>query len=133
VKLKIGNLEFSDLTILELKEIVSLYGSPEAQLADDANVQTNAPRVDNLPHAGHADKVLLQKLLEAGPAGVSTDAIGEILQRRGRALPTALEAWSRRVGLKEGTIDPFEPCRVGTKRHYRIKTNLLEVARRIAG
>ncbi|HKQ48607.1 MAG TPA: hypothetical protein VJZ71_11100 [Phycisphaerae bacterium] len=132
MKVKIGNIEFSDLTPEELDEIVARYGSIELASAATSNLDSSRSGSGRLTGAGHADTVLLHKFVESATTGLSTNEIAEMLQRRGRALPKAVEAWARRVGLKEGTLDPFEYCRVGTKRHIRIKQSVLEVAKRLA-
>lgn len=134
MKVKIGNIEISDVTLEELDQLVERYGNSAFEPQGD---KPNRPKQqsDALPAGvGAADTVLLRKLVEAGTNGVTTIDIGTILGRQGKAARPALKEWSKRVGLvTDDSLEAFEEARVGTQRGLRLKTSLIEVARHIMG
>jgi hypothetical protein len=140
MKIKIGPVEVTDLTVDELYVLLDRYaGKTEASpdvtrtVADSTN--RPAPGNGSGQSGGHADRVVLEKLVRSGNAGVPTQDLGEILGRRGKAIRGGLHEWAGRVGLiQDVTIDPFEECRAeGTRRGVRLKPSLLPVAERILG
>ena len=132
MKVRIGNIEISDISLEELDEIVTRYGGATGENISEVRIQSPQKTHGLPPGTKHADLVLLTKIVDAGSSGVAAQEVGEILQRQGKALPSAVEAWARRVGLMDGTIVPYEYCRVGTRKHIRIKAALIDVAKRMA-
>lgn len=97
-------------------------GKPARQKDASASNQTS----------GAADTVLLRKMVEAGTTGMTTDDIGTILGRRGKAARRALDEWAKRIGLiTDDNMDAFEFARVGTRRGWRMKSSLLDVAKHL--
>ena len=136
MKVKIGNLEISDVTVEDLDELVRRYGGASIESVHKAD--QNKPTRDlvagkAVPGSSAADKVVLQKLVEAGSNGVPTNVLGEILGRRGRGARNALRNWSKRVGLgSDNNLDTFEDCRSGTQRGLRLKESFRDVAKHIS-
>jgi hypothetical protein len=130
MKVKIGNLEITDVTPDELDELVKRYGGTGS---GDAMIEkpTAGGTSVSLP-SGAADTVLLKKLVEAGAVGLTTIEVGDILGRRGKATRPALTEWATRIGLtSDENLEPFEDSRVGTQRGLRLKSSLLDVARHL--
>jgi len=135
MKVRIGQLEISDVSIEELDELVNRYGgdggsSPPAKAGGKSPVN---PKIANSGGGGHQDAVLLKNFVDGADLGVEAKTVGEILGRRGKATRGAIREWAKRIGLSQEGVDPFEPCRLGTKRAFRIKPSLLEVAKSISG
>lgn len=140
MKIKIGPIEVSDLTLDELYALLDRYaesaelsGSPASTGADSTN-RTESGVSNGGGHQGsHADRVVLEKLVRSENAGVPTKDLGDILGKRGKAIRGGLQSWAGRVGLiQDDNIDPFEECRAdGTRRGVRLKPSLLSVAEKI--
>ena len=134
MKVRIGSIEISDVTLEDLDELVKRYGNA----AFEPQAEQKPARKTHSEHslvAGTeaADTVLLKKLVEAGGTGLTTIEIGTILGRRGKAARPALKEWGRRIGLTaDDNLEVFEDARVGTQRGLRIKLGLLDVARHIS-
>ena len=140
MKIKIGPIEVSDLSLDELYALLDRYadgaelpGTPANVSKDGANHADGGVGGGNGPAASHADRVVLEKLVRSGDAGVPTQDLGEILGRRGKAIRRGLQSWAVRVGLiQDDGIDPFDECRAdGTRRGVRLKASLLPVAEKI--
>jgi len=131
MKVRIGNLEITDITPEELDELVKRYGGAVPTTQDVAPTPPTYNSHEPIGQ-GAADTVLLRKLVEAGSEGVTTIDIGDILRRRGKAARPALRDWAKRIGLApDETIDVFEDARVGTQRGLRLKSSILDVARHL--
>lgn len=140
MKIKIGPIEVSDLSLDEFYALLDRYadgaelsGTPAKTSADNTHNTDAGGGSGNGHSANHADRVVLEKLVRSGSAGVPTQDLGEILGRRGKAIRGALQGWAGRVGLvQDDGIDPFEECRAdGTRRGVRLKPSLLPVAEKI--
>jgi hypothetical protein len=129
MKVKIGIIEISDVTMDELDAIVSRYGDVIA--AGDVVPRVPKNQNSDVPEVAAADTVLLQKLVEASE-GVTTNDIGDLLGRRGKSARPALREWSKRIGLvSDENIEAFEEARVGTQRGLRLKASFRDLARHI--
>ena len=140
MKLKIGPIEVSDLSLDELYALLDRYADgaelpgSQAIASADSTPHADGGVGNGIGHsASHADRVVLEKLVRSGNAGVPTQDLGEILGRRGRAIRGGLQSWAGRVGLvQDDGIDPFDDCRAdGTRRGVRLKASLLPVAEKI--
>jgi hypothetical protein len=134
MKMRIGNIEFSDLSHDDVDMLVKRYGKvqPEPQSKHSQKSHADESHNTGSRNGVPTDIVALRRFVEAGTDGVKTTDIGEILGRRGKAARGAIREWSKRIGLTndaDATMDTFEDCRVGTSRGVRIKPNLLEVAK----
>jgi hypothetical protein len=139
MKIRIGNLELTDITPNELDELVKRYGNApiNAQNQETRSLGQGPPAPPSTPAppavaGGAADTVLLKKLVDAGTIGMTTNEIGTILGRRGKAAKKALDEWGVRIGLPTAEhADNFEFARVGSRRGWRLKESLLDVGRHI--
>jgi hypothetical protein len=140
MKIKIGPVEVSDLSLDELYALLDRYadkaelsGIPTKEGAESKCHAEGGGGNGGCYSASHADRVVLEKLVQSGNAGVSTQDLGEILGRRGKAIRGALQSWAKRVGIvQDDSIDPFDECRAdGTRRGVRLKSSLLPVAAKI--
>jgi hypothetical protein len=140
MKIKMGPIEISDLSLDELYALLDRYaegaelpGLPANANRDNKNQDEGGGGNGNGHPASHADRVVLEKLVRSGDAGVSTQDLGEILGKRGKAIRGGLHSWAGRVGLiQDDSIDPFDQCRAdGTRRGVRLKASLLPVAEKI--
>lgn len=135
MKVRIGAIEISDVSLDELDELVKRYGTSTIQSADnegngsgDSKHRTH-PKAGNSTHGNTTDTVVLRQFVEAGNQGVPTEHLGEMLGRRGKATRGAAREWAHRIGIvSDASIDPFEDTRVGTKRGLRIKPSLMAIA-----
>jgi len=137
MKVRIGNLEVTDITPEELDELVKKYGGglPDAAPAKQSGHTAHAPASVNKSPSGSTaqDATVLKSLIHAGAGGVLTATLGELLGKRGRGTRGALRRWSKRIGLNsDENLDTFEECRVGSQRGIRLKTSFLEVAKTLA-
>lgn len=134
MKVTIGGLELSDVSLDELDQLVLRYGNQSKRIAKGgANKSSNGSigALTNHP-TDDPDTTVLQKLVAAGDTGTSTKAIGEILGRRGKATRGAVKQWAQRIGLtKDQNAEPVEDCRIDTMRALRIKPSLLAEAKAI--
>jgi len=135
MKVRIGNLEVTDVTPDELDELVKRYGGDVTKTPAREPNQAYAKEIQEAGAAiGAADTVLLKKFVEAGSTGLTTTEVGEILGRRGKAARPAVQEWAIRIGLtQDDALEVCEEARVGTQRGLRIKASLLDVARHIMG
>lgn len=132
MKVRIGTIEISDVTIDELDELVKRYGNSAFEPTAEAKQKTKTQPNGTSIASGAQDHVLLKKLVDAASVGITTIEIGDILGRRGKAARPALKEWGRRIGLStDENIEVFEEARVGTQRGLRIKSSLLDVAKHI--
>jgi hypothetical protein len=137
MKLRIGPIEILDATWEDLDELIERYGgkvecSASVAGSDDPPTPEHVPR--RRTNGGHApsDHVVLERLLNAGNAGVPTQDLGEILGRRGKSIRPGLMSWALRIGLvTDKNIDPFEDTRVGSRRGARLKPSFQPVAREL--
>lgn len=135
MKVRIGAIEISDVTLDELDELVKRYGNSAIQPSDAKGSEppskpSGHPKSGSDHHGATADQVVLQKVVEAGSAGLPTNTLGEMLGRRGKATRGAARLWAQRMGIvNEGGVDPFEECRVGTQRGLRLRSSLLDIAK----
>ena len=124
MKVRIGSLEITDVTPEEFDELVHKYGQ-----VSEGGFTTRKPSSQNgnVP----ADRVLLDRLVQVGSAGITTTQLGHLLGRQGKGVKPALDKWANRIKLVgEGdTTDPFERTRVGTQRGWRIKSAMIAVAK----
>jgi hypothetical protein len=132
MKVKIGGLELSDITLDELDELVRRYGNASG---GGEHGDATPPKASNgaaVPVSGAAaDTVVLQKLVEAGTDGVKATSLGTILGKKGKATRGAVREWAKRVGVSSDD-DPIEDCRTdGTARGIRLKAALIDVAKAI--
>jgi hypothetical protein len=136
MKVRIGNLEVSDITPDELDELVKRYGGslPDAPAEFSGRVTPPPANGGKVPAGTTAqDATVLKSLIEAGTGGVLTGTLGELLGKRGRGTRGALRRWSQRIGLNsDENLDTFEECRVGTQRGIRLKSSFLEVAKSLS-
>jgi hypothetical protein len=138
MKVKIGLIEIVDPTMDELQELVQRFGGAfevaavgsGTHLEDRRHAGTNGQSHGS---ASPADRVVLERLVNAGTTGVPTQEVGEVLGRRGKAIRPGLINWAQRIGLvQEGGADPFEECRAeGTRRGVRLKPSLVPVAQKL--
>ncbi len=142
MKILIGDLEITDVTKDDMDtvaELVKRFGGNAASVTKPSVPRAARSNSDDAATAmghpqGAADTVLLKKLVEADAAGMTTDDIGTILGRRGKAAKKALNEWAGRIGLiTDDNMDAFEFARVGTRRGWRLKSSLLDVARHLMG
>lgn len=132
MKVRIGNLEITVETLDELDELVKRYGNAPIASPDESAVRNLGDSRVGVVGASASDTVLLQRLVEAGDAGVTTIDVGNILGRRGKAARPALREWALRIRLtNDENIEPFEDARVGTQRGVRIIKSLQPVAEHI--
>lgn len=131
MRVRLGQLEFVDLSPEELDELIRRYGG--ALDADSDNFVGKQPKSSQHGASdARRDSVVLRALVEAGANGVPTTSIGSLLGRKGKAMRGAARQWSARVGLThDATDDPFEDCRVGTARGIRIKADLQVLAKEL--
>ena len=134
MKVKIGGLELSDVSLDELDELVRRYGNGQAN-EGASETPRNENGTGSAPAQGVvADIVVLQKLVESGTMGVLATTLGTILGRKGKATRGAVRDWARRIGVSANTDDdPIEDCRLngGTARGIRLKPALLDVGKTI--
>jgi hypothetical protein len=132
MKVKIGALEILDPTWEELDDLIARYGGIIAGAGgDDSEVEHHSPpaRKNGGGRASPSDRVVLEKLVEAGAAGLPTQDLGEMLGRQGKSIRPGLLQWANRIGLTNDTsIDPFKETRVGTRRGARLRDSMLHVA-----
>jgi hypothetical protein len=136
MKLRIGSIEILDATWEDLDELITRYGgkvegAPTAGDDDSPATEHSAPRRRN-GGAAAGDRVVLERLIEAGNNGVPTQELGEILGRRGKSIRPGLISWAVRIGLvSDKILDPFEESRVGSRRAARLKPSLHHVAKEL--
>lgn len=110
--------------------MVKKYGKLSLDHAAPKSASRAAGQGEHKAAGVPVDSVVLKRLVEAGNHGVTTNDLGELLGRKGKATRGALKQWAVRIGLATDTdADSFEDCRVGTSRGVRIRPNLLEVAK----
>lgn len=130
MKIKLGNLEISDVSLEDLDELVKRYGSGAAQ----SEAGTATPRANQNPAAtGHAapDTVILRKLVDSSD-GVPINEVGSLLGKRGKAARTAIQQWALRVKLvQDNNVEALEYPRVGSKRNARLKQEFKDLAKEI--
>lgn len=126
MNVKIGGLEITNVTPEDLDGLIKKYGKLSLDHAAPKSAARAAAQGEHKGAGLPVDSVVLKRLVEAGNQGVTTNDLGELLGRKGKATRGALKEWAVRVGL---AADSFEDCRVGTSRGVRIRPNLLEVAK----
>ena len=131
MKIRIGSLVLEDVTPDELDHLVTRYGGTVQEAATSESRRTPAAHTGNGSTA--ADRVVLTRLIQAGNDGVPTAEIGDILGRRGRAIPNALRDWSIRVGLvSDQNIEALESARPEGRRGVRLRSGFVAVARELS-
>lgn len=136
MKLKYGNLEFSDLTWDEVEQLVTRFGAAGESESSSNGSATTTQSTTGSTAAGSsntADRSILAKMIAAGESGVLTTVLGDLLGKRGRAIPSGIAQWSIRIGLS-GSEDVLavEPARPEGKRGWRIKASMMHLAQEIA-
>ena len=139
MKIRIGSIELTDVTKNDMDAVAELVKRFGGEPPKTASRNMTQDYLSNLKEAGAssqptgaADTVLLRKLVDAGTTGMTTDDIGTILGRRGKAAKKALDEWGVRIGLPTAeNADSFEFARVGTRRGWRLKATLLDVAKHL--
>jgi hypothetical protein len=132
MKVQIGSVVFIDPTWDELDELIRRYGqSVDTTTAGSEPRSSLKTGLKTSSSNGVADGVILQQMVECGPSGVPTNELGQLLGSMGRGIRPALGRWASRIHLVEqgGNIDPFEECRVGTRRAVRLKGAFEAVAK----
>lgn len=138
MKVRIGNLEITDVTPDELDALIKKYGNASASkppAGAETAISPNSKDSTTTPAPAAADTVLLRKFVEAGNEGLTTIDVGTILGRRGKAARPAVKEWAKRVRLiqDDDSLEPFEDARVGTQRGLRLKSSLRDVAKHLLG
>ena len=136
MKVKIGALEILDPTWEELDDLIARYGGDIAgSTSDDPDAEHHSaqrPRKNGGGSASPSDRVVLERLVEAGAAGLPTQDLGEMLGRQGKSIRPGLLQWAKRIGLtNDANIDPFQETRIGTRRGARLKDSMQHVAREL--
>ena len=128
MKVRIRGVEIHVESLDELDDLIERYGSTIA--ADDGEVNSTPSRRNSSPKLDTRDRVVLERLVQAGSTGVPSTELGKILGKMGRGTRGAARRWASRIGLvQHDNVDPFEECRVGTKRGLRIESAHLAVAK----
>jgi hypothetical protein len=135
MKFRIGPIEILDATWEDLDELIGRYGNKvEGAVGNDDDQlgqQDGTPKRRN-GGTSAGDRVVLERLVNAGNLGLPTQELGEILGRRGKSIKPGLLDWARRINLvNDKNIDPFEDTRVGTRRGARLKPSFQSVAREL--
>ena len=114
----------------ELEEVIRRFG-----IDSDMEGITIPPR-PRKPQGGGGialdptDRSLLQQFVEAGSKGVISTQITQVLGKRGRGIPIALDEWSRRIGLVTQTgATAFQAMKRRTGRGFRMTEIYLRTAR----
>jgi hypothetical protein len=133
MKIRIGALEIIDPSWEELEQLIQRFGGDFQSSDIDEGENSELPRRRNGgASAAASDRVVLERLISAGNAGIPTQELGEILGRRGKSIRPGLQAWAVRIGLlTDKNIDPFEETRVGSRRGARLKPSFQPVAREL--
>jgi hypothetical protein len=133
MKIRIGQIEIIDPTPEEFDFIVSRYaGQVDSGGSENGHSPEGARRRNGGTETAPGDRVVLERLIEAGNEGIPTQDLGEILGRRGKSIRPGLIGWAQRVGLvNDDSIDPFEDTRVGSRRGARLKPSFQPVAREL--
>jgi hypothetical protein len=125
MKIKIGLVEIVDPTMDELHELIERYGGDvevsTATTGGSAQKDRRVSGANGNGTASPADRVVLERLVHAGTAGVPTQEVGEVLSRRGKAIRRGLISWAQRIGLVQE----------GTRRGVRLKPSLIPVAEKL--
>lgn len=137
MKVRIGGLEIVDPTWEELDALIERYGvvvqgsSDEGGHQETQEAQRTSPR-KNGGSLSPCDRVVLERLISAGAAGMPTQELGEMLGRRGKSIRPGLVEWAKRIGLtNDANMDPFQETRVGSRRGARLKDSLQHVAKEL--
>lgn len=123
----------------ELDEFIQRYGTDVFQQQAPSSDHDAAPVHRKQQHAGapsldHTDRTLLQQFIEAGKTGVPSKHVEQILGKKGRGIPIALDAFSRRVGLatQEGSR-AFTPVKTSEGRGFKMTELHIRSARSLLG
>jgi hypothetical protein len=131
MKIRIGALEIVDPTPEELDMLIAKYAGA-IQHGSETPGNGGEHQGSQKLNASAKDRVVLNRLVSAGSEGVATQELGETLGRLGKSIRPGLIEWAQRIGLThDAEFDPFEECRVGTRRGIRLKSSLLSVAKQI--
>jgi hypothetical protein len=133
MKIRIGQIEIVDPTPEELDLIVSRYGGQlESGTAENGHSPETSRRRNGGAETAPGDRVVLERLIDAGNEGMPTQDLGDILSKRGKSIRPGLLSWAQRVGLiGDKSIDPFEDTRIGSRRGARLKPSFQPVAREL--
>ena len=131
MRIKLGLLEFVDPTPEEVEDLVRKYGGSGEAGASAHETERRSRTSGN--GNGAADRAVLQRLLQAGTAGILTMELGQMLSARGKAIPRAMREWAARVGLvSDPEINVFEDVRQeGGRRGVRLGAGFVHVAREL--
>ena len=91
-----------------------------------------AQRLEHALSASH--RVLLERFVDSGNNGVSTENVGLVLGKRGKGARPALERWSRDIGLvtQDGS-QAFQPTRTPDGRGFRMLDHYRRAASAMLG
>lgn len=129
MKIRIGQLEILDATPEEIDQLIERYGGCLADTTESTGSSEIKPRRNGQTSYSTTDRVVLERLVNAGNDGAPTQEVGDVLGRRGKSTRRGLIEWAKRLGIvQDDAIDPFEDCRAGTKRGVRLKQSFLPVA-----
>ncbi len=137
MKVRIGGLEILDPTWEELDALIDRYGGAVVGTPDENGGQGNQEAQRGSPRkngggSSPTDRVVLERLIAAGTAGLPTQDLGEMLGRRGKSIRPGLIEWAQRIGLtKDAGFDPFQEVRVGSRRGARLRDSLQHVAKEL--
>ena len=82
----------------------------------------------------HTDRTLLQQFAEAGNKGILSTQITQVLGKRGRGIPIALDEWSRRIGLvTQDGATAFQAFKRHGGRGFRMTEIYLRTAKSMLG
>ena len=132
MKVRIGALEIVDPTSDELDMLIAKYAGAIQHGSEPSQGNGCEYQGAQKLNASAKDRVVLNRLVSAGSVGVATQELGETLGRLGKSIRPGLAEWAQRIGLThDAEFDPFEECRIGTRRGIRLKSSLLSVAKQI--
>lgn len=117
----------------ELEEVVRRFGADSGPTHPTHGVEI--PPRQRKPYGGGlaidpTDRSLLQQFVEAGTKGVISTQVTQVLGKKGRGIPVALDDWSRRIGLvnQEGAT-AFQAVKRRAGRGFRMTEIYLRTAR----
>jgi hypothetical protein len=119
----------------EFDEVVERYGTTEAVPLRPATSGTSSQARHGTVQLTPTDRTMLRQFVANGRRGLLNRELSGPLGATGNAIPGALEAWGRRVGLTDsegGTaFESFNMGRAG--RGYRLTEIAAAVARSLLG
>ncbi len=126
----VRGLPVTVVSLEQLDQIVERYGD-KAELSKKPKQSTESKGNNGSGTVSH-DRVILEHLVQAGEEGVHTNALGDMLSRKGKAVKPGLLAWAIKIGLAaDEANDPFEKARPAGGRGWKVKTTLLPLAKQL--